>query len=111
MRRPIGRRLAAGGLVLAGLVLLTTGRAQDPALVDRGRSLFAQVGCYGCHTLGTWGTPIAPDLSRSGAKYEEGQLVRWLRSPAAQRPMRHMPEIELTDGEARAIAAFLATLR
>lgn len=100
---------ACAGLGLA--VLLSASQAQDPALAERGRALFAQVGCYGCHTLGTWGTPIAPDLSRVGLRHREADLLRWLRSPADQRPMRHMPDIALTESEAQALAAFLTTLR
>ena len=56
------------------------------------------------------GTPIAPDLSGVGGRYTESTLARWLRNPAAQEPTRHMPKLEMSEADARALAAYLATL-
>jgi mono/diheme cytochrome c family protein len=81
------------------------------SLVDRGKKLFMAHGCYGCHMVGTAGTPIGPDLSRIGFKYPESYLVRWLRDPSAQKPTAHMPKITLTEAEIRALAAYLASLQ
>jgi putative heme-binding domain-containing protein len=81
------------------------------ASVDRGKQLFNAHGCYGCHTVGTAGTPIGPDLSRVGFKYPQDYLVRWLRDPSAQKPTAHMPKIELTESEVEALAAYLASLK
>jgi mono/diheme cytochrome c family protein len=81
------------------------------ALVTQGRQLFADKGCYGCHTIGAAGTPIAPDLRRAVARYSEATLARWLRDPAAQEPTRHMPNLQLSEVEATALAAYLASLR
>jgi cytochrome c1 len=57
------------------------------------------------------GTPIGPDLSRIGAKRDQTYLTRWLRDPSAQRPGAHMPKLQLTEAEVRALAAYLASLR
>ncbi len=103
-------RGAATGLVLAlgGLAAL----AQEPgALAARGQRLFVEHGCYGCHTVGAAGTPIAADLSRIGFKYPESYLARWLRDPAAQKPTAHMPRLELSEADIEALAAYLAGLR
>jgi mono/diheme cytochrome c family protein len=81
------------------------------ALVAEGRRLYADKGCYGCHTVGAAGTPIAPDLGRAAARYGEAALGRWLRDPAAQAPTRHMPNLQLSEGEASALAAYLASLK
>ena len=98
-------------LLLFGLALGMPARAQETGeMVTRGRSVFFAQGCYGCHTLGAAGTPIAPDLSRIGAKYSRSWLEGWLRDPAAQRPTAHMPKLELSDNEVKALAAFLASL-
>lgn len=78
---------------------------------DRGKQLFTEQGCHGCHTVGKLGTPIASDLSRVGSKYDVAYLGRWLRDPAAQKPTAHMPKIALTAAEADALAAYLASLR
>jgi len=81
------------------------------ALVAKGRGLFQEHGCYGCHTVGATGTPIAPDLSRIGAKRDQAYLTRWLRNPSEQRPTAHMPKIQLTEPEVQALAAYLGSLR
>ena len=81
------------------------------ALVAQGRQLFTDKGCYGCHTIGAAGTPIAPDLRRAAARYPEATLARWLRDPSAQEPTRHMPNLQLNEAEANALAAYLASLR
>ena len=86
--------------------------AQSPeALVSRGRQLFSDKGCYGCHTIGATGTPIGPDLGRAGDLRSEATLTRWLLDPAAQAPTRHMPNLQLTEAEASALAAYLVSLR
>jgi mono/diheme cytochrome c family protein len=111
-------RLGVAGVVLGGLLASSLGfgcarlDAQDrEALVARGRQLFTDKGCYGCHTLGVAGTPIGPDLRTVGARYGESTLARWLRDPAAQEPTRHMPKLDLTEADAGALAAYLASLR
>jgi mono/diheme cytochrome c family protein len=100
--------LLASGLGVSCARLETQSR--EP-LVAQGRQLFADKGCYGCHTVGLAGTPIAPDLGRVGARYSEATLARWLRDPSAQEPTRHMPNLELSEAEAGALAAYLASLR
>lgn len=100
--------LLAAGLGLACSRLDAQERA---ALVAQGQQLFTDKGCYGCHTIGTAGTPIAPDLRRAAARYSEATLARWLRDPAAQEPTRHMPSLQLSEAEANALAAYLASLR
>jgi cytochrome c oxidase subunit 2 len=94
------------------MLLLAAGvEAQDGALVARGQGVFKDQGCYGCHTVGKTGTPIATDLSRIGAKHDEAYLGRWLRDPAQQKPRQHMPKLQLTEAEVQALAAYLGSLR
>jgi mono/diheme cytochrome c family protein len=104
--------IALVGLLASGFALgCTRLDAQSrEALVAQGRQLFADKGCYGCHTVGLAGTPIGPDLRAAAARYGEPTLARWLRDPAAQEPTRHMPKLDLTEAEARALAAYLASL-
>lgn len=104
--------IARAFLVALGLFVIAAAAAQDrSALVARGERLFIDQGCYGCHTMGKIGSEIGPDLSRVGRKYPESYLLRWLRDPAAQKPTAHMPKIVLTEDEAIALAAYLASLR
>ena len=97
--------------MLLMLLLAAGAEAQDGALVARGQSVFKDQGCYGCHTVGKTGTPIAPDLSRIGAKHDEVYLGKWLRDPAQQKPRQHMPKLKLTEAEVQALTAYLGSLR
>lgn len=83
---------------------------EDSTPVGRGKRVFAEQGCYGCHTVGKAGTAIGPDLTRIGAKYSEQSLTMWLTEPQQQKPTAHMPKIDLTEAEIRALAAYLASL-
>jgi len=104
-------KLALAG-ALAALAAAVPAFAQPSrALVERGRAAFVDNGCHGCHMVGKMGTPIGPDLSRVGFKYREEYLERWLRDPAYLRPTAHMPKLEITEGDIKALAAYLATLR
>jgi mono/diheme cytochrome c family protein len=99
-------------LVVAVISLVACAQAQDRgALEARGREVFRDQGCHGCHTVGAMGTPIAPDLSRIGAKRDQAFLARWLRDPSLQRPTAHMPKIQLSESEVEALATYLGSLR
>jgi cytochrome c551/c552 len=110
------RRCRAVAVVGAALLLLgasacTAVSGQDRGdLAAKGETAFREQGCYGCHLVGKFGTPIGPDLSRIGAKYDEPYLARWLRDPSAQRPA-HMPKLALSAAEVESLAAFLAAQR
>jgi mono/diheme cytochrome c family protein len=110
MRRRI--RGASLGLLLVALVGPSFGWARNAeTLGKRGNQLFTEQGCYGCHMIEKYGTPIATDLSHIGAKYDRAYLLRWLRDPSAQKPNAHMPKIALSEADAEALAAYLAARR
>ena len=101
-------------IVLATLLLTATlamAQSSSQSVVDRGQAAFKNNGCYGCHIIGTFGTPIGPELTQVGRKYQPEYLARWLRDPSLQRPSAHMPALELTDGDVQALAAYLGSLR
>jgi mono/diheme cytochrome c family protein len=103
-------------LIAFAVVFLATAcsaGAQPPGgtVTERGQAAFKENGCYGCHMIGKFGTPIGPDLSHVGRKYPPDYLTRWLRDPAAQRPTAHMPALELSDADIKALAAYLGSLR
>ena len=94
-------------------MLLTAPAAlgQDSVLVERGRAVYAESGCYGCHTLGKTGTPIGPDLTAIGARYGREFFQAWLRDPANVRAHARMPQLELSESQLEALAEFLSSLR
>jgi mono/diheme cytochrome c family protein len=104
----VTRGMLAVGLIAAGCAV--QGQSRD-ARVARGAQLFTDHGCYGCHTVGKTGTPIATDLTRVGTRHTEPALLQWLRDPASQKPTAHMPRIAMRDADARDLAAYLASLR
>jgi mono/diheme cytochrome c family protein len=104
------------GWILAGaaaalIIFAATAFGQDASLAPAGKRLFNDQGCYGCHTVGKTGTPIAPDLSRVGSKYTEAYLRAWLMDPQQQKPRAHMPQLSMSEAEARSLAAYLGSLR
>lgn len=104
--------IARSVLAVSGVLLASCAHAQDgTALVGQGRMVFRDQGCYGCHIAEGMGTPIGPDLSRIGAKRDQAFLARWLRDPSRQRPSAHMPKLELSEAEVRALAAYLGSLQ
>lgn len=102
---------AAAALGAVTSLFATAAFGQGSALVAAGKQLFNDQGCHGCHTVGASGTPIAPDLSAVGSKHTEAYLRAWLRDPKQQKPRAHMPRLELTEAETRALAAYLSSLR
>ena len=107
------RRIVLRGWWLLGVLLLASvACAQEGGdLVPGGERVFMLQGCYGCHVVGRYGTPIGPDLSLIGRRSSVAALTRWLQDPAEQRPTAHMPRLELSAGEVAALAAFLAAQR
>jgi mono/diheme cytochrome c family protein len=99
------------------------------ALVARGKALFVKKGCHGCHTISKVGTRLGPDLTRVGGRYREEDLRRWLSPPVPEltqgerahesdpvehegrRDGPHMPTPNLSESEAQALVAYLASLR
>ena len=107
-----GPRLATAAIAAVALFLAAgVANAQGDGLAARGQTAFTANGCYGCHMVGKAGTPIGPELSHVGSRYSPEYLARWLRDPALQRPSAHMPALELSDADIRALAAYLSSLR
>ncbi|HUG36686.1 MAG TPA: c-type cytochrome [Candidatus Limnocylindrales bacterium] len=97
--------------VLAFLSPAPVGAQTLSGAAAQGERVFKEQGCYGCHMVGKFGTPIGPDLSKVGAKRDLAYLTKWLHDPASQKPTAHMPKIQLHEREVRALAAYLAAQR
>jgi mono/diheme cytochrome c family protein len=110
MRKRLADSSLAVLLVMAATATSSVAQPSDTPAAQ-GKRLFTEQGCYGCHTIEKYGTPIAPDLSHVGAKYSRGYLMAWLRDPTAQKPTAHMPKIALSEVDAQALASYLASLR
>ena len=96
----------------------TASQLGDPA---KGRALIKSVGCYTCHTIpgidrgrGRVGPPLIEFGQRTMIAgmlpNTPSNLVRWLRTPQAIVPGNAMPDTDLSEEDARDIAAYLYTL-
>ena len=83
--------------------------AEDAPLLAEGQRLFEQVGCTGCHLVkGYENIPkIAPSLKKISAKVDPGWMVRWIENPHKFRPRTRMPNFDLKQDDAVAIAAYI----
>ncbi|MEV4754230.1 c-type cytochrome [Micromonospora sp. NPDC049559] len=88
---------------------------------ERGAKLISQYGCGGCHTVpgvdraeGLVGPPLTRFGSRSYIAGElpnnEENLRRWIQDPRAVEPGTAMPDLGVSETDARDIAAYLFTL-
>ena len=89
---------------------------------DRGVNAIGRYGCTSCHTIpGIRGANalVGPPLTRIAMRsYLAGQLqntpsnmVRWIQHPQHIEKGTAMPEMGVTENDARDIAAYLYTLR
>jgi cytochrome c len=89
---------------------------------DRGRTAIHGYGCGSCHTIGGIrgaDALVGPPLAHFGQRMYVGgvirntpdNLMRWIRNPAAVDPLTAMPNLNVTDADARDIAAYLYSAR
>jgi cytochrome c2 len=130
--KPLILLFAVAGLVAAGIVakladdryeesdLRAKAEAMTGGSVKRGQLAFAKYGCGGCHMVS--GLPqangsVGPPLDGVGARGIIGgrlenkpdNLEQWIQDPQKVSPGTAMPNLGVTPGDARDIAALLYT--
>lgn len=81
-------------------------------VVNKGRELFVQKNCYGCHRVeGLSNGTLGPDLSDVGKKWNLNYLHESIVDPRANSATSFMPKFNLTDDEAKALTIFLKSRR
>ncbi len=91
---------------------LTASDAARRALAKEGEHLyFNQYGCHGCHGIGDAGGRVGPALDRAGFRLNATWVYRWIRYPQGMKKHTRMPNLGLDDHDARAVTAYLETLR
>jgi cytochrome c2 len=76
----------------------------------RGEELYGQLGCRGCHQIGTTGGYVGPELSSTGVRLKAGWIAAWLSTPRNYKPDTLQPDYGLSSGDARALTAYLSGL-
>ena len=127
-------KLAAAACAAASLALVAscggmargeaaeTARAMTGGEPSRGRLKMERYGCASCHTIpGVRGADslVGPPLTRVASRtYVAGVLtntpdnmIRWIKDPPGVDPLTAMPNLGVTDEDARDIASYLYTLK
>jgi cytochrome c oxidase subunit 2 len=84
----------------------------------RGAQVFQQLTCASCHAIaGTQaGAQVGPNLTHLGSRETIGagvltntpeNLATWLRDPQAVKPQNHMPNLQLSEDDIRALVVYL----
>jgi cytochrome c len=125
-RAALGAGLAAAALAIASACGESRVERDARALTGgdprRGRSLVQTYGCGSCHRVpgvpganGTVGPPLDGIASRSFVagrlSNSPEALMRWVKHPRQVDPHTAMPEMGVSDRDARDLAAYLETLR
>ena len=133
VRRQARRGMGRGawlGLLVALLIGLSscTGEAERTAAAltggepRRGKQVLRQYGCTSCHTIPgirEANALVGPSLQQVASRmYIAGVLpntpenmLRWLQNPPAVDPLTAMPNLGVTEADARDMAGYLYTLR
>ncbi len=91
---------------------LTMTPEQAAQQAEVGKRLYAnKYGCNGCHQVGEDGGKVGPALDRAGFRLNGSWMYRWVRYPQAMKPETRMPNLGLTDADAKAVTLYLHTLR
>ncbi|MGI8508876.1 MAG: c-type cytochrome [Gemmatimonadaceae bacterium] len=130
IRRAITRPLLrlAVATVIAGVAACGTGAPQttpeqyvEDGNATRGRTTIAEYGCGSCHSIpgvrganGMVGPPLDHWSQRriiaGEVPNDPARLITWLTVPQSIEPGSAMPNMGVTDGQARDMAAYLYTL-
>ncbi len=83
-----------------------------PQMAVLGKQLYeVKYQCQSCHTIGSAGGYVGPNLSNAGNWMTAAWIEAWLKDPQALAPATIEPRRALTADEVRALTAYLLTLR
>ncbi|MFQ5913607.1 MAG: c-type cytochrome, partial [Nitrospinota bacterium] len=90
--------------------LFAKGKAPRALILGGKRLIKESLGCLVCHRIGEQGAYGAPELTHGGRRLKAGWIYGWIKNPKHFQPQTPMPRVELSDEEARRIAAYLSSL-
>jgi mono/diheme cytochrome c family protein len=81
-------------------------------LADTGKRLYSnKYGCNACHRVGEEGGIVGPALDRAGFRLNSTWVFKWIKYPQSMKPDTRMPNLGLSDPDAKAVSMYLATMR
>lgn len=91
---------------------LTAAAADSAKQAERGKQLYLnKYGCNACHKVGETGGVVGPVLDRAGFRLNGTWVFRWIKYPQSMKPETRMPNLGISDLDAKAIALYLTTLK
>jgi mono/diheme cytochrome c family protein len=91
---------------------LTMSPDTSASLVETGKRLYLnKYGCNACHQVGAAGGVVGPGLDRAGFRLNSTWVYRWIRYPQSMKPDTRMPNLGLSDSDAKAVTMYLSTLK
>jgi mono/diheme cytochrome c family protein len=83
-----------------------------PQMAERGKQLYEEkYQCQSCHSIGSGGGYVGPELSNVGNWMTATWIAAWLKDPQALLPGGIEPRRTLSPDEIQALTAYLMTLR
>lgn len=122
-RRDLLVLLVAAGFAVSGACRRSAPSPLAGADAGRGKEAIARYGCAACHTIpgveGATGV-VGPSLEHVATRKVLGgghipntpeNMITWIQHPQQIDPKNSMPELGVSDPDARDIAAYLYTLK
>jgi mono/diheme cytochrome c family protein len=79
---------------------------------ELGKHLYSEkYGCHGCHSLHDEGGLVGPALDRAGFRLNPTWIYRWILYPQAMKKHTRMPNLGISEQDARALTYYLGTLQ
>ena len=120
-RVKLGRRIAGKPISVASFFASSSEVARpDFAMkpeapeksAELGKRLYAnKYGCNACHAVNQEGGKVGPALDRAGFRLNPSWVYRWIKYPQAMKSESRMPNLGISDQDAKAISLYLSTLR
>jgi len=78
--------------------------------INKGKKLFDELGCIGCHIIGDSGGYVGPNLNNAGDRLKAGWIAAWLKNPQAHNPETIQPNYNLSDEQIKYLTSYLMSL-
>jgi mono/diheme cytochrome c family protein len=90
----------------------TDSKQYTPPMASLGKQLYeVKYQCQSCHTIGSAGGYVGPNLTNAGNWINAAWMEEWLKDPQSLAPEAIEPHRDFTDAERSALTAYLMTLK
>jgi cytochrome c2 len=87
-------------------------KPSTPQMANLGKELYeVKYQCQSCHTIGSAGGYVGPNLTNVGNWINPAWMEGWLKNPQSLVPEAIEPHRDFTDEERTALTAYLMTLK